>query len=66
MCRVGIKSESIKKIKIMSNYELLYYTILTTKYIYCDFYKRKNILFMVGICAFYVQIHSFNYKCELS
>ncbi|CAM6004795.1 unnamed protein product [Sphagnum balticum] len=42
----------------MSNYELLCYTILTTKYIYYDFYKRKNILFMIGICAFYFQIHS--------
>jgi hypothetical protein len=69
MCQVGIKSESIKLKKlcqIMSNYELLYYTILTTKYIYYDFYKRKKILFMVRICAFFVQIHSFNYKCELS
>ncbi len=50
MCQVGIKSESIKK--KMSNYELLYYTILTTKYIYYDFYKRKNILFMVGYVCF--------------
>jgi hypothetical protein len=57
MCQVGIKSESIQK-TTMSNYELLCYTILTTKYIYYDFYKRKNILFMIGICAFYFQIHS--------
>jgi len=40
MCQAGIKNKSIQN-KIMSNYELLYYIILKTKYIYYDFYERK-------------------------
>jgi len=42
MCQVGIKSEFIKKIIIMSNYELLYYTIWQLSTFIMTFIKEKT------------------------